>query len=331
MKQDIISLIFDKKGKTLPNVILDIISAVLFFATFLSIPLFSFKTGFTYITWFFSVALFLIMMINLLFYYKIRIDLITISLSLFLISALFSSLITGFHGFRFTPLLLNVACIILYTYCASNRSAIKPLLYSSYCSTIVFIIIFIIEYRQDFFSFNGARLGTAFGDQNDISIFLSLAYSFSIYYLLFSRPLANTLFYKTLFVILKPIYFLAAVASVLCGALCGSKIFILLIIFATLFVVIAFFGKKRWYLSFIVLLLMMFVLIFILSLPLFSMIKERVLSFISTIFGVDMGLTNSTDGSTIERLNLLVLSLKMFLQKPIFGYGVNVRLLCERW
>ncbi len=326
MKQKIsvfIQSIFDTKGKTKINILFDVGSVFLFFATFLSIPMFSFRTGMTFITWVLSIVLFLFIAINLICFYKIKVDLITFSLSLFLITALLSSLFTGFRGFRFTPLLLNIVSIIIYTYCASNKSIIRPLLYASYISTIVFVIYFVIEYRQDFFSFNGARLGTVFGDQNDISIFLALAYSFSVYYIFFSKPLIRKPFYWVIFGLLKPFYLLIALISVFCGALSGSKIFIFLVAFSTLFVVIAFFGKKGWFLSaaFIFAIALGFVLVS--SLPIFSMIKDRFLSFISTLFGVGIKQADSTDGSTIERFHLFVLSLKMFLQKPIFGYGVN--------
>ena len=315
MKQKILNFIqstFNSSNKSRINLFLDILSVILFFASFFSIPVFSFRIGYTYVTWALSILLFVVIVINVSVYYKYRIDSINVSLLLFLFFAVLSSAINGFEGFSFTPLLLNIASIIIYTYCVSNNDIIKPLFVSAYLATIVFILVFIIEYHEDFFALSGTRLGSAFGDQNDISLFFALNFSLSLYYLFFVKKWA-----------LKPVFVISLAASLLCGALCGSKIFILLVVFSIVFVIIAFFGKKKWYFSLLFLAVTLGLFILLLSLPVFSMIKERFLNFIYTLTGLTFGQPVTADGSTIERYNLFLNSMKMFLQKPLFGYGIN--------
>ena len=83
MKQKILNFIqstFNSSNKSRINLFLDILSVILFFASFFSIPIFSFRIGYTYVTWALSILLFVVIAINVSVYYKYRIDSINVSL-----------------------------------------------------------------------------------------------------------------------------------------------------------------------------------------------------------------------------------------------------------
>ena len=302
---------FDYKKKTKINVILDICFLLLFLATLVSIPLFSFKTKYTIITWILTIATFLIIGFEFILYYKIKIDYIVVSLFLFLVSALLSSALNGFIEFVFTPLLLNAVTIILYLYFKANNSIIKPSIAVIYLALCIFVFAYLVLYGKDVIAFNTERLGTLFGDQNDIALFLSLCFSISVFLVLKSK------------VIIKIFAALMIALSFLCGASTGSKIFILSLAITLLATIIISFGKKRWYLSIIIIVGLVVVLIILFSMPFMANLKKRLLTFISSFFDIGYNQTSGVDASSFDRFHLLKASFHLFLNKPLFGYGVN--------
>ena len=303
--------IFDFKGKTKLNIILDSLFLVFFFFTLVSIPMFSFRKEFTFVTWIFTIITFLIIFIELLLFYKLKVDIFAISLSFFLVSALISSAINKFESFVITPLFLNLVTIIVYLYLRSNKSIIKSTIACVYLALCVFVFVYLIRYGKDVFSFNTERLGNAFGDQNDIALFLSLCFVFSAFIILNSNY------------VFKIFASIVGIIAFLCGASTGSKVFLLTSAVTLIGIIIVSFGKKRWYLSLGAISFIVIAAIIMFEMPFMANLKNRVLVFISSFF--DIGYTSSTgiDASSFDRYHLLKSSFELFLTKPLFGYGVN--------
>ena len=303
--------LFNVDGKTKLNIVLDICFLTLFFATLVSIPIFSLKTKYTSITWILSILTFLIITIEFVFYYKIRIDIIVVSLILFLVSAIFSSAINGFKNFVPTPLLLNVATVIIYMYLKSNKNILKATFLAAYLALMVFVAVYLLMYGKDVITFNTERLGSLFGDQNDIALFLSLCFSISFYFVLKSK------WY------FKIVTILICVLSFLCGASTGSKIFIVSTTITLVTAIIVCFGKRRWYLSLIVISGIVVSSAVLFSMPFMSNLRNRLLTFINSFFDINYQSTTGVDSSSFDRYHLLKASFMLFLTKPLFGYGIN--------
>lgn len=309
--QNSLKSIFNFDGKTKFNVALDICFLFFFFATVVTIPIFSFRTQFTIITWGLTIITFVVITLEMILFYKIKIDIIVASLILFLFSGLLSSAINGFKSFVLTPLLLNLVVIIIYVYLKGNPTIIKPTIYTIYIALSVFVMVYLVMYRKDVFSFNRERLGDAFGDQNDISLFLSLCFLFSAFFVLNSKLIS------------KIFAALIGAFSFLCGASTGSKVFIITAVISLLVAIIVSFGKKRWYLSIIVIAALIILAAILFSLPFMANLKNRMLTFINSFFDIGYRSTSGVDSSSFDRYHLFRASFELFLTKPLLGYGVN--------
>lgn len=296
------------------GVFLLICSFIVFGFAFLSIPACSFIVALNPITWALTILLCFLIILILVFYGTIKIDFINISLVLFGIFALFSSLINGMRAFVFTPILLAVFSALIYTFCINNRKVIKPLFISAYVGDILFLILFIFQYRSDLIHLNFARLGSAFGDINDIAIFMGFGAMTAFMFTFYSK--------KLLFKILNA--FILCIFG-FCGLSCGSKIFILIVAITFIVGIFFIFGKKRWWLSIIVTCFLVGLFFAAINLPFLVGLKNRFMNMFATLKGeqkVDAGI-NGRDLSTIDRVNMFVDGITMWLRKPVLGYGIQ--------
>lgn len=293
--------------------IIDIAIAITFFALFFSIPTMSFNSKLYFITWGLSIILLLLIAVTFILFNKIRIDLIIISYVLFCISALISCAFTGFITFNYTYFLLTFFIIAIYEYTKCNRRMIKILLYSMYFANIVFLCLFYIVYNKDIFLFGSTRLGEFFGDINDTAIFNGIGATFAFYFAFF----AKRHFMKIINIILLLFFGLAILSS-------GSKIaylFVPIVLFVCIFLKL---GMKRIWISLLIISGVVLILILLVFLPPFQFIGEKIVSMVGTIIPIP-GVSDaaSTDQSTLNRLNMIMVALEMFMRKPLFGFGVN--------
>lgn len=185
------------------------------------------------------------------------------------------------------------------------------MLFSCYLGVIVFLFVFIFNYRNELIHFSFERLGSLFGDTNDIAIFLSFGLVMSCCYFFWCKDI----FLKCLLVLIYLIF-------LYCGFSTGSKIFLLICVVCTIASIFTYFGIKRVWVSFIIVFILSAILVFILNLPMFSTFKIRINSFFSTMFGINSGKTNVyTDHSSLTRLDMFYCGINLFLKKPFFGYG----------
>ncbi len=284
----------------------------IFACLFFSIPAFSFNSRFSIITWILSILLFGLIFVQIIIFYKVKIDLINISLGLFCVSLIISSGLNGFRNFSFTYIFLTLFSVIIYTYCNSNKSIRFGLLFAAYLGTILFLCYFCVAYWKELISLNFNRLGAKFGDENDIAIFNCLGACFSLYYLFFNK----NIFIKVSSLFLTIVFTICAVSS-------GSKIVILLIFGVLLFFIIYLNGMRRWWVSVLEISILLVLGIIFLNLPFASEIKRRFLSMINIFTSNQIEGANQNDLSTIDRLTMFLDGTEMFLRKPLFGYGTN--------
>ena len=83
------------------------------------------------------------------------------------------------------------------------------------------------------------------------------------------------------------------------------------------------FGKKKWWFALLIIVgLVALGLMLISFVPVFSVIKERTLDFISTLFGTNINGADNGELSTIRRLEMFIIGFELFLKKPLFGWGI---------
>ena len=293
--------------------VLDLIICIFFGLTFYSMPTFSFLSKLNLLTWLFTIVSLLLLVFRLVFINKkISIDLFVLSLSAFSITIFISTLLNGFVNFSFTAILLVISTIIIYVFAKENKQLIYPIINFIYFSTILFLLTFMLSNFSLLIHFDFERLGGEFGNINDVAIFLGLGIALSTFYSFFSKKNISKIL--NLFCLILFVY---------CGLSTGTKILLFIFIICFFFVVVNYFGKKRWYFSLIIFSFTITIAFIVISLPAFSHFKERLLSFLSTIFGLDTSSHTYIDYSSIDRLNMFLNGFQMMLRKPLFGYGYH--------
>lgn len=288
---------------------------VVFGLLIFSIPVFSYQSRLYLITWALTVLLVGIVFVDIIFIKKkFFVDIVILSLLCFCLFAVISSALNRFKGFGFTPLFLCVLATFVYHFLKQNKDLrIEHIFIVSLIGLSAFLLVFIVVYREKLLHFDfSSRLGGDFGDENDIAIANALGFTLSFYFLLFDKKV----FVKILSAIL-------AVLFGLCGLASGSKIFILLAAVIFMFLIAYKNGRKRLWLTILMLCVFLLIIILIFSMPQFSTIKERCLSFIATLTGISFGNVDGNDLSTIFRMNMFRNGLQMFLRKPLFGFGID--------
>lgn len=279
---------------------------------FLSIPLCSFILFLNYVTWFFTLLFMVLSGIYVICCCEVKIDLLFLSFPLFCITAFISSVLSFFCSFVITPFALAIISSYIYLICKAEKKFIKWFYFVIQIALIIFAFYFIYSYKEDFISLSFTRLGNKFGDENDIAIFFSLGYFLSFYYIFTIKK-----------IFAKLLYFASLCIFILCGFSTGSKTFLFLMMLTSVLTIFLFFGKKKLYISIIIVAIAGALFVLLLNLPVFSTMKDRFLTMFSTLTNKSIEGTNTSDMSTIGRIQMFLNGLEMFFRKPMFGYGVN--------
>ena len=298
------------KSKSKINLIIDITVISLFALNFFSVPIFSFNEKMFYITWILTILLIGLVVLDLILFYTIQFDFLFLSLIIFAFSSLLSSALNLFSGFRLTPILLSVLISFVYLFC-KNTKLEKELMLSAFLGNVAFLLFFVVYYRSSFLSLKLSRLGEAFGDVNDVSLFMAFGFLFSFYILFFKKN-----------IIFKVFSFLLLILFGICGLSTGSKIFIVILAVCIPVLIFLFFGKKKWYLSIIFVTSLFASMFLILQIPAFNSIKTRFYDMISTFFGKSIDNSRIDETSTIERVEFFLAGIELFFKKPLFGWGI---------
>lgn len=250
------------------------------------------------------------MALSLSLFYRIAINPISISFLLFCFFAVLSSLVNGVFRFSLTPIFLSLICFFIYTYCLGNKQACSLMIYMAFLGAILFLALFVFRYWDNLIHFDFDRLGSDFGDENDIGLFMAMGFSVSLYTFLQKKNW-----------ITKVLFFLFACLFLYAGASTGSKLFLITSVTVGILSIFLYFGLKKWWVSLLISCSLAVALILLLQLPFLGSLKERFDSFFATLFGLKNSSAASADYSTLQRFQMFQIGIDMFLRKPLLGYG----------
>lgn len=312
MKQLVNKLITFVNPKNKLHLVLELLSYVFFALTIFSVPSCNFKEGLQFVTWICAGLFILDISLLSFFFYKVKIDLVNSSLALFCLSAVLSTALNNaFSSFAFTPILLAVFTAIVYTYCVSNSKSRVPLLATVLVGLTGFLALYLIRYTPELIKSKFSRLGTSFGDINDIALFFALGAILGLWFLLKSRKI----YLKIILGILTAIF-------VMCGFLTASKIFLLEIVVIGILAAFMFTKKDKWWLVLVIIGGIVVLTTIFLFTPFGELLRNRIANMIKTFFNPDI-YNGSYDVSTLVRFNMFEDGMTMFFRKPLFGYGVQ--------
>ena len=174
------------------------------------------------------------------------------------------------------------------------------------------MFVFAFTYRNELIQLDFSRLGSKFGDINDIALFMGLGCVLSFSFFLYFR--------RWLLKITTAILFFA---FLFCGFSSASKSFIFILGICLLTQVFLFFGKKKWWLSTIICGVLVALFFLLINLSFMSGFKQRLLDMFSTLTQNEKIDGSNSDLSTIDRLYMFLDGMTMWLRKPVFGYGIQ--------
>lgn len=223
----------------------------------------------------------------------------------FNIAGIISYLINGSSSFLSTPITVAIVSLILYEFLSQSSTEKEMSLFFALVGSLAFILYFIIEYHSSIFNpVFDKRIGDFFGNENDVARFFAFSLLIN-YFFAFSKK-----FY---------LCYISSAAAFYCILLTGSisnLITISLVIFvATIYQL----NKKNRIILLTISILLLFLLVIILQIPVFSYYKTRIEAIITGLAGN----TNNGDPSAETRLKLAIEAFYLFLKKPLYGYGYN--------
>lgn len=226
----------------------------------------------------------------------------------FNVVTLLSYALNGFRSFVSSALTLGAMSLVFYEFLSQSKEAKEHSLYFVMLGTWLFIGYFVIYYWSDFIhpsvSFEN-RIGTLFGNQNDVARFLSFSLLINFYYAFFKKR------YFCYIPIILSFYLIGLTGSI--SNLITSLFVCTLVIFFT--------SKKRGKIITVVSVLAILILGFlILQIPALAYFKNRIYGIIGSLTTVD---TNTNDVSAAHRLKYALEAFYVFLESPIIGHGFN--------
>lgn len=280
-----------------------------------SLPSFSGRARFNLISYFLMGLLLVNVIFDVFIYKKNKIRAHYLLLPAFVSFALLSTALFS-HHFRewLTLFLLSLTYFVfLFVFLNNNKFVLARIVT---CSLFCFSLYFLIIYRNQVFNLSSftdehSRLGWYFDNVNQIGSYFSVAYIFSLFIVLFSNKKIDLLFV------------LPALLFVYEGITTGSKAFMFSFVVSTLTLIIIRFRHHKIRLLILVVSLVATFIVLI-NLPFLSLLKDRILSMFSTLFGVG---GSNIDGSTLQRFlwqeySLYLASKNLFLGLGESGFAV---------
>lgn len=221
---------------------------------------------------------------------------------------LISSMLTGFRFFSYTIFLVTIFSLLIYQFVSNSdlndrESVYSMIMFAGY----LFVIYFTIVYWDNIFAFNfSTRIGDYFDNENEVSKYFVFLIVFSLHKAIYNKK------YIFLFPVILYLFILLLMT--------GSRSNLLSAIAVCLFV--AYFripkGKKIIYLVVVVSFIATFFLI--LQIPAMHDFSTRFYNMFKTLLGSPEGL-GEFDFSIYNRIVAVEEGIKLFLARPLFGYG----------
>ena len=276
------------------------------FALFVTMPIFTFRSGLNTITNVLSIAFCISCFLYIYLRKEFRFDCFIVPLILFCVYSLVSWIITQYSfATAKSTLTLYILVFFLYEFIKNVHCLSKFFVFYVLGGVILAALLFISNFRA-IISLDFGRLGSEFGNLNDIGLVFSYCGILCFFLSFFKKKIAWV--YLILYFLFLGFVFLT-----------GSRA-ALLSFFTSSFVFLMFFlrGKKKVLLLIFISILVAASLL-ILNLPTFAILKDRLIgAVISLLTGGHSG-----DGSADERFMMIKEGLYLWLQSPIFGHGLE--------
>lgn len=292
------------KKPSLEASILALIYLFFFLFTF-SIPSFSAIWPYNYLTIGFFVSLMILILFWVIKYRSLRIDNFSILLIIFNTVIFLSNLLNRNATFTTTYFTLSIVAFCLYQFCI-NSGRSKVLLCITYVSFLLFAVYFIFYYNVKLFDMSIERIGDDFDNLNTVGYYFLYAYALNLSFLKIRKP-------KTYFFLVPLLIFLFLILRT------GSRSAFLIAVVISIIWIFVSLGKKKIWLSVLITLTLTIVLVVIIRLPALASFKKRIDTFLNLFTG-----NGFTDGSTNNRIDLVIESLTLFLKRPLLGWGNGV-------
>lgn len=205
-----------------------------------------------------------------------------------------------------TLAMLTVLASVIGNYSAAFRNGRKCMVLFLAGMT-VFALAFLVRYRNEILSLQFDRLGTEFENVNTVGFYMATALAVSLGLVISRRGRWHFL------LILAPL-FLGIVL------LTGSRASFLMAALVLVCAIFLYFGIRRIWLSILILGSLAVFALLALQLPVFATIRDRILSMLTTFLGEGDG---SYDYSGVQRLNMMVDGIRIWLKNAFFGRGLG--------
>lgn len=206
-----------------------------------------------------------------------------------------------------TIILLSLFSIVVYQFFVNieNKNAVfKAILIGG----VIFALYFIYTYRKEIIHFDFSdRIGDKFSDQNDLSKYLSVFGLISLISILSAKKWMKVLYAFSGAMFVGIILLTGSISNILCFIICSL---ILLIVNTK--------RQNRW-ITILIIVSIILLLIIIVQLPGMEYFKKRIEEIFNALSKTD----GKKDGSAADRAALFSEGLRLFLTRPLFGFGYD--------
>ncbi len=164
---------------------------------------------------------------------------------------------------------------------------------------VMFLFVFTLKNITSVFTMSKPYLFGA--DPNVYSYIFVYSYLILLYYLVFKR---------------KYILIPFCLYTIFLVFLIGSRSALLLMILCTIIMLFLYFGKHRFYIPIIITVVIILLAVLVLSIPQFSVLKDRLVDAFESIFENGNG-----DNSSNHRIMMFFYGIELIAKRPLFGYG----------
>lgn len=277
-------------------------------ALIITMPLFTYRDNLNNVTVALAILFGAVLLIYLICFGEIYFDFYTVCFVCYLAMSLVSTIVgSKYYSSWRTILTTTILGVSLFQFCASRRSFVFAPSCFLLASWVLCISIF-VEYRDYILSFDIDRLGSEFGDLNDVGLMISTGGLFALY--LTRRT--NRLLFKAV----------SAISCVIFGIfifLTGSRGALLIFLFSIfVFLIISFWSKHKAITLTAIGVIFLATIVF-LNMPFMADLKERIINAFASV----LTLGGAGDGSASKRLQMLFEGLELWTRNPIIGNGAG--------
>jgi|GEM_PF-1662017 len=283
-----------------------VIFLVIPFATFFSVL--SDRTPYNYI----NIMVYGILSLLIIFYvarYKtFKFDIFSVLILTFNLIILISQILNKrVSEYPRTIILLSLFSIVVYQFFVNieNKNTVfKAILVGG----VIFALYFIYTYRNEIIHFDFSdRIGRKFSDQNDLSKYLSIFALLSLISIIYAKKWMKVLYSLSAVVFVGIILLTGSISNILCFIICGL---IILIVNTK--------RQNRW-ITILIIVSIVLLLVVIIQLPGMEYFKKRIEEIFSALAKTD----GKKDGSAVDRSALFSEGLRLFITRPLFGFGYD--------